>query len=458
MSSCLVRIPYLLAILFLSASLTVAAAAKRYVLPQVVAGQGFVCYIDIVNNGESLDSGTISFFQSNGTSVFVLLGPEIGSAFPYSLARGASYSGRVTVPSGIVIGYVIIESTNSNSNLAISLRYHYSGSGSATMLSVPGSAPANAVVFPAVSDAEEQTAIAFVNPNASSVKVLLELRDQPGAIHRTTNFTLFSKEHRAKYLKELIARLGTFHGSVVVRFVDPITQANVEGSVLPILDQSQLLASVPIALATPPIDQMLARCPSSAEVSTINAGFTLSFEADPTSGKFVCTPAQGSVNLTEMQRRVYQTLLAMKNLQFAEPLPWTSKSLYTWLNDSLTGIRFRDDITYSYCCDPANTINVRVSSNSYLLLTTRWVEPQLAGGLMDLAVLFAHEARHANGYPHTCGTDDNTIAEMGAWGIQYYLTLWLSQEVDKIFVSDPSYLQAAKNHSDMIKNSSFCVN
>jgi len=453
----LVRISLLLTILVLSASLISAAGAKRYVLPQVVAGQGYVCYIDIVNNGESQDTGTINFFQSNGTQAFLLLNTDVGTAFPYNVVRAASYSGRATVPSGIMIGYAIVESSNPNSNLSISLRYHYSGSGSATMLSVPGSVPANAVVFPAVSEGDQQTAIAFVNPNASSVKVLLELRDMAGATHRTANFTLFSKEHRPKYLKELIYRLGTFHGSVVVRFVDPVTSANLEGSVLPILDQNQLLASVPVAPATPPVDQMLARCPSSAEVASIKADFNPSFEADPTSGKYVCTPAQGSVNLTEMQRRVYQTLLTVKSLQFAQPLPWTSKSLYSWLNDSLVGIRFRDNITYSYCCDPANTINVKVASNSYLMMTSRWVEPELSGGLMDLAVLFAHEARHANGYPHTCGSNDNTIAEMGAWAIQYYLTLWLSQEVDKIFVSDPSYLTAAKNHSDMIKNASFCV-
>ena len=41
--------------------------------------------------------------------------------------------------------------------------------------------------------------------------------------------------------------------------------------------------------------------------------------------------------------------------------------------------------------------------------------------------LFAHEARHNEGLPHTCGTfNDQTISELGAWGIEHYLFEWMA--------------------------------
>jgi uncharacterized repeat protein (TIGR01451 family) len=173
-----------------------------------------------------------------------------------------------------------------------------------------------------------------------------------------------------------------------------------------------------------PVDALLAGCPSAAEVAAINADLQLSFEGTLSGGTLVCTAASGSANLTEVQRRVYQTLRVMKALSFARPLPWTAQSLYPWLVSAIDGIRFRTDIDTSFCCSPARFINISVGSNSYLVLTPRWIEPQLGGGLYDLAGLFVHEARHSDGKPHTCGPSDQTIFELGAWGAQYYFGIW----------------------------------
>jgi hypothetical protein len=153
----------------------------------------------------------------------------------------------------------------------------------------------------------------------------------------------------------------------------------------------------------------------------------------------------------------------MKYLSFDAPLSWTNKNLYDWFAGTITGIRFRSNITYSYCCDPANTIDVKVASNSYLMLTDRWIDASIAGGLMDTMVLFAHEARHNEGYSHTCsnGQDDKTIAEMGAWGVQFHLLEWLAQHSDRAFLTAPGgdpnlYRQTALNDSLMIQRTSFC--
>ncbi len=206
----------------------------------------------------------------------------------------------------------------------------------------------------------------------------------------------------------------------------------------------------------PAIDQLLAHCPTAQEVAAINKDLKLSFEADPTTGKWVCTAAAGSADLTLMQRRAYQTLQAMKQLKFSKPLPWTDKQLYEWFVSTIKAIRFRSDAQFSFCCDPKDTINVRVASNVYIVLTDRWIDPSSGGGLMDSAVLYVHEARHNQGLPHTCGANDKTIAELGAWGVQYYLDTWLADYSDPNFISDPYYRQIAKSDAEQIRKTRFC--
>jgi uncharacterized repeat protein (TIGR01451 family) len=172
------------------------------------------------------------------------------------------------------------------------------------------------------------------------------------------------------------------------------------------------------------VDALLSGCPSASDVAAINGDLQLTFEGSLAGGPLVCSAAGGSANMTETQRRVYQTLRVLRALSFQRPLPWTSQGLYPWLVSAIDGIRFRTDISVSFCCDPSRYINVAVGSNSYLLLTPRWIDAQLGGGLYDLAALFVHESRHSDGKPHTCGNDDQTLGELGAWAAQYYFGIW----------------------------------
>jgi uncharacterized repeat protein (TIGR01451 family) len=173
-----------------------------------------------------------------------------------------------------------------------------------------------------------------------------------------------------------------------------------------------------------PVEDLISACPSSGEIASLNADLAISFEADPTAGTLVCHAADGSADLTRFQERVYQALRVMKAMQFSSALPWTSQSLYDWFVATLHGIRFRNDITFSFCCDPANVIDIIAAPNSAALFTNRWMDPTAPLGLHDLVALLVHEARHNNGLPHTCGSNDQTIGELGAWGTEYYLELW----------------------------------
>ena len=173
------------------------------------------------------------------------------------------------------------------------------------------------------------------------------------------------------------------------------------------------------------VDAFIANCPSAADVASISADLNISFESDPTAGTLVCTAAAGSADLTRAQLRAYQALRVMRQLQFTRPLPWTSLQLYAWLNQQIDGIRFRGDIPLSFCCDPARVVNIAIT-NAAALTTQRWIDPQSGAGVSGLMTVIVHEARHSEIGGHTCGSNDATYGELGAWGIQHDLKIWLA--------------------------------
>ena len=191
------------------------------------------------------------------------------------------------------------------------------------------------------------------------------------------------------------------------------------------------------------IDALSAGCPAADEIKAIDHDLKLFFDHDPTRGTRACSAAEGSRDLTVMQSRVYRALAAMRRLEFTEPLPWTKEPVYRWLTKSVRGVRFRSDAPASFCCQPDGIINVRAV-----------VEPAPGGGQSGFALgitestqmatdvrllitfmqLLVHEARHNNGKPHTCGSKDNTIREMGAWGAAYTFQRWIAEktELDRV--------------------------
>jgi hypothetical protein len=227
----------------------------------------------------------------------------------------------------------------------------------------------------------------------------------------------------------------------------------------------------PTASPTPDIetvDEFFARCPSAEEVAKVNSDLTVSFEYDPTAGTLVCTAATGSADLTALQKRAYQTIYVMRLLHFSQPLPWTDKQLYDWLVNAIDGISFIDGggSGYSYCCAPEGTIVIALNPNAIILATDQWMQPSLSSGLMNTMFLYAHEARHNEGYGHTCvnpdrNGDDNLVTEMGSWSIQYYLALWIAQYGERSFLmasgADPNvYRQMALQDAQTTREVRFC--
>jgi uncharacterized protein DUF5648 len=200
------------------------------------------------------------------------------------------------------------------------------------------------------------------------------------------------------------------------------------------------LVGIPVQAQT--IDDALAGCPTAAEVAGVNEKLSLSFEFDSTAPVLVCSAGSGSSDLTEMMRRIYKLILALPRLTaFDAPLPWTGATYTDWLYNfsGLRGIRFRQDIQTSSCCDPVGVINVGVASPTgidyFRDMPPVWADPVRGGFGSNLMSILTHEARHINFGGHSCGDSDRLLDELGPWGTQFSMSLWLANH------SDPSYFR-----------------
>jgi hypothetical protein len=93
-------------------------------------------------------------------------------------------------------------------------------------------------------------------------------------------------------------------------------------------------------------------------------------------------------------------------------------------------------------------------------------------GLLDFMGLYIHEARHADnnfGVLHDCTVQikganvmlDKTVAEMGAFGAEYYFYYWLAYHSDRDFMLSPGfnpnmYRMAAIYDANLIRATGFC--
>lgn len=112
-----------------------------------------------------------------------------------------------------------------------------------------------------------------------------------------------------------------------------------------------------------PNKQKVRPCPPASAIREIDAEVTLLFLENPTAGTLVCRAADGSVDLTRLQERAYQTLYLLKRLEFDAPLPWTDKSLWGGFTSNVHDIRFmRAD--NSSCCYGYGVMHVPVVDSS----------------------------------------------------------------------------------------------
>ena len=190
------------------------------------------------------------------------------------------------------------------------------------------------------------------------------------------------------------------------------------------------------------IEDLMVRCPSPEEVTSVDRDLRLEFIQDPTAGTLVCTAAEGSVDLTLVEKNLYHAILAMRWIEFDEPLPWTELTLYDWFVQAINGVRADGREEISWCCTADGMVTIAEQENHFDTHTDRFLRDEIGqdgfdgvNGVDTLMILLVHEARHNEGYGHTCENgNDRTIAEMGSWGVVYYRNRWLADHTDPEFM------------------------
>ena len=227
----------------------------------------------------------------------------------------------------------------------------------------------------------------------------------------------------------------------------------------------------PQSAAGPTIEDLMVACPSPEEIASVDQDLKLDFVDDITTGTYVCSAADGSVDLTLIEKNLYHAILAMRWIEFDEPLPWTELSLYDWFVQAVNGVIVDSREEFSHCCTNEGMIILGLGDNSFTAHTDRFLRDEVGQGGFDgingvdtLVQLLAHEARHndGEGYPHTCeNSNDKTIAEMGSFAIDYYLYRWFADHTDPEFMRSQVRLNdwydlTYTGEADWMLNHRFC--
>lgn len=187
----------------------------------------------------------------------------------------------------------------------------------------------------------------------------------------------------------------------------------------------------PSPISIPNIDILMQTCPTAEEINQFHRDFDLFFDPDLGVDEYRCEAEIDLQGPTNRRWALYQALRAIHVIRFEQPLPWTSLPLYDWLKGAIDGIALSDP-ECSYCCDGQQRIVLKADLLEHEDMKV-WVNPQSGHGMIGLIGLIIHEARHAEVGGHTCGDDDATLAELGAWGTQYYLFLFLADHTPEGF-------------------------
>ena len=197
----------------------------------------------------------------------------------------------------------------------------------------------------------------------------------------------------------------------------------------------------PCPLAYESVDAIMSSCPTACELAWFDNDFDILFDDASGLPAYTCQDGLDPDGGVNPRLAVYQALRAMAALSFDQPLPWTDLELYEWLHNAIDGIKLTTT-SVSYCCDPQHRIVLKADLLSQPSQAS-WYDPQTGIGVANLVGLIVHEARHAEIGGHTCGHDDLTLDELGAWGVQYYYFIWLAEHTPDGMLT-PVQIQAAQ--------------
>ena len=220
------------------------------------------------------------------------------------------------------------------------------------------------------------------------------------------------------------------------------------------------------------LDEALARCPTAAEIAFVDKRIDLTFNDDPSGPGLVCRAADGSADLTLLEERAYQAVLSMRWIKFDAPLPWTDRPMLGWFVRAAKGVRFEYS-DYSHYSLEEEVIVIRSNPEMAMYEDGHWIsrDPDHLYGLAGLVGLLVHEARHGDGYFHTCAYDeaagaygdDQTMEEMGAWAVNALYFKWIAEHSDVEYMTPIDaprdlYREEAAQSAEYLTQNRICEN
>lgn len=214
-----------------------------------------------------------------------------------------------------------------------------------------------------------------------------------------------------------------------------------------------------VQLGTPisNIDQFVDTCPT-ADLPEIQSDFKLSLVGPiATSRPYKCSEPVSQMPASDLSDSllIYQALRLILHMSLYKQLPWTNLHPYEWLRSQITDIQVNDTTPFDqFLYDNNNNNRPTVflqPRSTHDLYTLRFpaqfmVElppgqgfPRLNVGILSMAQLIMHEARHAvstGGLPHNSNGWDSNLAYLGPWSVNYYVGSMVAQGQIDVGIGD----------------------
>lgn len=187
------------------------------------------------------------------------------------------------------------------------------------------------------------------------------------------------------------------------------------------------------------IDRFLDQCPSSdPALARIRADFEIRRDGVPAPLPACTEPVslmpKGAYTDELLLLQSLRVIYAM-DLGMSGHLPWTSGTLYDWLKTKVGGMNIVSAGGGASCCTTFNGrpfINIGAHDADTREFDKQWIY------LSVIVSLWAHEARHVDGFPHSdcCGTPNGCDTSfdqhnLSPYGLQWWLNkLWLDGTID----------------------------
>jgi len=185
--------------------------------------------------------------------------------------------------------------------------------------------------------------------------------------------------------------------------------------------------------------ELVASCPTAYEIQKIRSDFNIVFDDEiienDIQAPWNCmdTGDESSIMLS-----MYNSFRLFMCVPFDQSFPWALEydNLYEWmLSLDLVEIKFfmASEGQNSHAWPDHIAI---IGNNMADPMYRDVINPQSGVGVINLAVLLIHEARHAgDNIMHNCGYKDSNLEYMGAWAVQYYLLNLLAEHSSDFFTA-----------------------